>query len=577
MRIVNYFLSLSFFSLVLAGCATNAPLANDTGKRRTMQTEQTSRTAQIAQVTDEYTKYKPFYDAIQQNSLEQFKAAFAADPIDVKTKVHPRGDLLYIALRGTGKQPDKVRRNAIIKYLVEEKKADVNAKETYGFTPLHAASDFETAKYLVEHGADVNAKTDAGLTPLQSSLWANDLDLTTYLLNKGVDIDAQDVNGVDALYSASYYGNVPLMKLLVEHGAKIESSTKESWTPLLVSAYNGQLDAVKFLIEKGANIEARNSVGWTPLLLASAQGKTEVARYLLQKGAKLDAKTFDGQMPLYVAARYGHLDLVKLFLDEGADIDSLNYNGMTPLHVAAMMGQTDVLKYLLENGANPDAKDFQTKTPMAYAIQNKHSNLISYIQNAKYNYASTKEIAKKKRFKKLEEKLRKNVNEYIAKNDLQGLKTYTDRHPNAVNFIPDDTLRLALTGPKGMKVGDIRKLIQSGKNEKLVISLINRTKTPYKEFTLKEIDILSKMGISDNIISAMIDITTKLQNDADMKEEQRKFLQAQKDIAKQKSETKVIYQNAPVQKVGTREDPMMEQLQHEVIKQGVNKLLDRLF
>ncbi len=64
----------------------------------------------------------------------------------------------------TGKSIDIVR-------LLIEKGADVNAKNKYGGTPLHAAIGSEqTVKLLLEHGADVNAKNNDAWTPLEVAL-----------------------------------------------------------------------------------------------------------------------------------------------------------------------------------------------------------------------------------------------------------------------------------------------------------------------------------------------------------------------------------------------------------------------
>lgn len=54
-----------------------------------------------------------------------------------------------------------------VKYLVEEKGLDVNARDHNGFTPLHHAAargDVELIKYLVEQGADVTAVSRSGHT-----------------------------------------------------------------------------------------------------------------------------------------------------------------------------------------------------------------------------------------------------------------------------------------------------------------------------------------------------------------------------------------------------------------------------
>jgi hypothetical protein len=56
---------------------------------------------------------------------------------------------------------------AVMKYVVEELHADVNARDNDGYTPLHHAAargDNEMIQYLVKHGANVMAVNRAGQT-----------------------------------------------------------------------------------------------------------------------------------------------------------------------------------------------------------------------------------------------------------------------------------------------------------------------------------------------------------------------------------------------------------------------------
>ena len=559
-----YYILLLLISAVFAGCAA----------QQSSQLTRRDPQALFAEQLKEYAKYQPFYDAVNLNSVEKLKAAFAANPIDIKTQIHPGGDLLYIAVRGTGAKADRVDREAIVKYLVEDKHADVNAKETQGFTPLHSITGLKTAKYLVEHGANVNVKNDAGDMPLATTLWLNNMELVKYLLDKGADINAKNTQGVSPIYTAALVSDPDIIELLIKRGADVNAHTNGSWSPITATAYYGKLEALKTLLKNGADIKDQTQNGWTPLLVAAGQGKSDIVAYLLTHGASLEETSNDGQKALYIAARYGRLDTVKTLLDAGADIDSLNFNAMTPLHVAVLMNQVDVAKYLIDSGANPNIKDSLGRTPMTLAVQQRKRSLIPILKSAEANYALVKGRLQEKR--KLE-KMKKDVDAFIAKDDLEGLKKYADQNPQSVNFVPNATLRLALTGPKGMKVGDIRQLINKGKSETLIISLIKRAHVPYKEFTLDEIDILSKMGISDNIISAMVDVTTKLNDEAKAKEEQEAFLEAQQNIAKQNAQPKVVYQNVPAQTQQQNNNGAMDKLQNELIKQGVSKLLDSLF
>ena len=58
--------------------------------------------------------------------------------------------------------------------LLIAKGADVNAKTNYGFTTLHFAKTREIAELLIAEGADVNAKGDEGDTPLDHANWGHD-------------------------------------------------------------------------------------------------------------------------------------------------------------------------------------------------------------------------------------------------------------------------------------------------------------------------------------------------------------------------------------------------------------------
>jgi len=191
---------------------------------------------------------------------------------------------------------------------------------------------------------------------------------------------------------------------------------------------------------------------------------------------------------------------------------------------------------------------------------------------------NSKQILEEKIIKKQKQTINSQkqiINNLIEKNDLKGLKKYTDNNPNSVYYIKDSKIRLILTGPKGMKVGDIKKLITKGRSETIIIALIQRVKVPYKEFTLDEIDILTDMKLSDNIIATMINVTTELLKNEEKKKQQQFYLKEQNKISKQK--TKVIYKNTNNTQPVNNNNAIGDKLQDEVIKQGVGMLLDQLF
>lgn len=317
-------------------------------------------------------------------------------------------------------------------------------------------------------------------------------------------------------------------------------------------------------------------------------GKIDNVKYFIDQGLDVNYNKADEMYdfyPVIVAASYGnHLDIVKLLVKNGADINMKDRQGDTAISLAAFAGYLDIVKYLAEQGASLYASSNSYTGSVLKTLKNTKNEymipiLLKIQENKKLNQ-ETKKLENKKKIKKAEnlttiEKQKEQIDNYIKNKDFKSLKNYTDKYPNSVNFISQAELRLALTGPKGMKVGDIRKLILRGMDEKIIISLIKRVKVPYKEFTIEEIDFILEMGINSNIVSSMIDVTTELLKDEQKRKQQEYFLNEQKKIAKE--QTKVIYQNTKTQKVDAQGNPIVEKLQDELIKQGVGMLLDQLF
>ncbi len=72
--------------------------------------------------------------------------------------------------------------------LLLDNDADVNAKQSGGFTPLHQAAnrgDSDLLELLIKHGADVNALTDLQQTPLQIANDAGNDEAIDVLINNG--------------------------------------------------------------------------------------------------------------------------------------------------------------------------------------------------------------------------------------------------------------------------------------------------------------------------------------------------------------------------------------------------------
>lgn len=335
-------------------------------------------------------------------------------------------------------------------------------------------------------------------------------------------------------------GDISRIDQLLKEGNSIEGLSSDELTPLMWAAKRGQLKSAQFLIDKGANIDARNKIGHTALALAYLNDQWIIASDLLQKGANVN-KTIAGLYDLRTfCVRHNNTQCVVKIDETVGTLSKMKSSGER------------------EYKAETTTRDRR----IALRSRKVQPNLSKIPQDTQQN-------------KTKEQELQEEVDKLAAVNDLKGLKDYTEKNPNAVYYIKDEWLRLALTGPKGMKVGDIREYLKSGKSEKIIVAMIKQQETPYKKFSMPEVDMLLKMELSENVITAMIDVTTKLMDNAKIAKQQQFFLDEQKRIADQ--QTAAVYQSSTAQTDDTQNSSVTDKVQNEMIKQGVGLLLDQLF
>jgi len=139
--------------------------------------------------------------------------------------------------------------------LLKEKPDLVFIKGKNGATPLHLAAALpggeKVAEVLLANKADVNARNDAGNTPLHVSEISGNPNMAELLLAKGADINARNNTGA---------------------------------TPLHMAAAVGHKEMVESLLGKGANVNARDNAGETPLRWAEKSGKKDMVELLRRRG-----------------------------------------------------------------------------------------------------------------------------------------------------------------------------------------------------------------------------------------------------------------------------------------------------
>lgn len=205
----------------------------------------------------------------------------------------------------------------LVRFLVEDAKADPASHDEDRQTPLHAAADagqLPVIKYLLTRpGVDVNAKDATGATPLCCAVGSYHPGTVMWLLCHGKASMAVKVDRSNLLHLAAsnLTGHDTIVRFLYLRGVWADERDARGRTPLHVAAGNSRLAIVRYLVNTAhAHCSYVDADGYTPLHSAAAGGCLAVARFLYKKARScIIMKDKKGRTPLEVAVAYGRDDV----------------------------------------------------------------------------------------------------------------------------------------------------------------------------------------------------------------------------------------------------------------------------
>ncbi len=318
------------------------------------------------------------------------------------------------------------RKDAATVRLLLEHKADLNAADKSGFTPILNAAEkghLAIVEILAQQGAGLAARTHADacafalaagstnrlllewlaeklpaldfkdkVLALQSASMHGRLANVRWLLENGVPAGVTDFAGTPLLYASGGPGMIARMRqrkqlgpqsvgdeagseedyaqivsLLLSGGADVNAVGPEGRTPLHFAATFACLPIAEILLDHKADVQARNALGKTPLHQAAAFGDDRLVELLLAGGAAIEAKDSGGSTPLLEAASAGNSVALKSLLAHGAVVSACDRYGATPLHRAATTTNVAAVALLLNAGADINAVDRGNSTPLHQA------------------------------------------------------------------------------------------------------------------------------------------------------------------------------------------------------------------
>ncbi|KAF4467779.1 ankyrin repeat [Fusarium albosuccineum] len=188
-----------------------------------------------------------------------------------------------------------------------------------GRTALHVAAlagHDRLVEWLVnDKKADVNAKDHSMRSPLHLAVIKGNEAVVTLLTNS--ELEAEDKDGTTPFLLAIKFGHLDIANILLEKGARLENSRG----PLLLhlAILNGQKDSVDFLIEKGVDVEGKCSFQRTPLHVAAISDNEAIVEVLINNHVNIDAKDGLGKTPLMGAINRRYFRVAEMLINAGAD------------------------------------------------------------------------------------------------------------------------------------------------------------------------------------------------------------------------------------------------------------------
>jgi uncharacterized protein len=140
-----------------------------------------------------------------------------------------------------------------------------------------------TVDVLLAAKANVNAKNRFGDTPLMAAALNGHLEVVRKLRTQGADIEPR---GWTPLIYAATGGHDVVVAYLLDQGANVNAQSPNGTTALMMAVREGRASTFDLLMRRGADIQHRNENGASALDWAKRSNETAMAEKLRRAGAK---------------------------------------------------------------------------------------------------------------------------------------------------------------------------------------------------------------------------------------------------------------------------------------------------
>ncbi|KAL4489904.1 hypothetical protein ABPG72_010803 [Tetrahymena utriculariae] len=204
--------------------------------------------------------------AIEKDNYEEFIAFFEKNKVSVQDYEEDTGNNpLHLTV--------KANRYDMVDYLLMKYEAlEKEDKNFDGDTALMLAVLYIKVRLLVEKGnADINCKESEGFTPFMAACANGKLEIVEYLMNKNCKIYSKNQQGQTAIHRAAFYGEVQVIRLLLKN-TKLLLTSRDSRgnTCLHFAAMRLNMTCFRYILKKLGNqkdneLAKKNQEGLTPV------------------------------------------------------------------------------------------------------------------------------------------------------------------------------------------------------------------------------------------------------------------------------------------------------------------------